>query len=264
LYVIDNKSSDNSLKETDRLSRIVDFKTIILPQPENGGVAKGNNIGIKTALKDGCDYVLLSNNDIVLEKDTIETLLNGMLIHKATMAVPKIYYWNTDKIIWMAGGDFIWAKGYTSQRGCKEVDSGKYDEDAPIGYAPTCFMLIKSDTFSKVGLMDEKYFVYLDDTDFVWRATKKNAEKLFFIKDSTLYHKVSFSTGGGLSDFGLRYISRNRVYFCLKNFTILHIMVVFSYLLFRYLLKDIWVFNNKRANLIFNSYLEGVKLYYRQ
>lgn len=260
LYVIDNKSSDNSLKETDRLSRIVDFKTIILPQTENGGVAKGNNIGINAALLDKCEYVLLANNDIVLENDAIEKLLEGLFRNGATMAVPKIYYWGTDKIIWMAGGDFIWKAGITCHRGEKQKDTGEFNEDININYAPTCFMLISSDVFGRIGMMDEKYFVYFDDSDFVWRSVKEGTEKLFYISGSVIWHKVSVSTGGEESDFSIKYFSRNRIYFARKHFSLFHRLVVYIYVFSRMLFIEVRLRDKSKILLKLRSLIEGFRL----
>ena len=261
LYVIDNKSSDNSLEEADRLSQTVDFKSVMLPQEENGGVARGNNIGIKAALDDRCDYVLLANNDIVLESDTIEKLLEGMNRYGVTMAVPKIYVWGKENLIWAVGGKFLWLKGTTKHIGARVIDEGQFDYDYPITYAPTCFMLINANIFLQYGMMDEKFFVYYDDTDFVWRTVKIGKEKMYYIYSSRIYHKVSFSTGGTLSDFAIKFFNRNQIYFVMKHFGWFHRFVVFSFLLTKLLLKDIWRFDKKQINLMLNSYRESFLLY---
>ena len=90
------------------------------------------------------------------------------------------------------------------------------DEEKLITYSPTCFMLINSEVFSTVGFMDEKYFVYWDDTDFVYRCIFLNNLKLLYIPNSTLQHKVSYSSGED-SDFGAYYMMRNRIYFAKKH-----------------------------------------------
>ena len=94
LYVVDNNSPDNSLEKSKKLAKNCFFKTIFIENSDNYGVAKGNNIGIKKSLEDGCDYVLLSNNDIYLENNTIELLLKNVKNDNAKLAVPKIYYYN--------------------------------------------------------------------------------------------------------------------------------------------------------------------------
>jgi len=216
LYIIDNKSPDNSLIISKKLSQNVNFETIIIENSENFGVAKGNNIGIKQALKDNCDRILLSNNDVVLEADTINLLLKGMIEENASMSVPKIYIYKSDKI-WCAGGGFDHKRGATFHRGIGELDSGKYDKREFVEYTPTCFMLIMKAVFERVGYMDEKYFVYFDDTDFLYRAIVKNKESLVYIPESTIQHNESNSTGGLYSLFSIFFMNRNRLYFAYKN-----------------------------------------------
>ena len=65
LYIVDNLSPDNSLSRAKSLGKKVDFECVYIENGQNFGVAKGNNIGIKAALKDGCNYILLSNNDSI-------------------------------------------------------------------------------------------------------------------------------------------------------------------------------------------------------
>lgn len=67
LYLVDNNSNDLSVSKGREYSGKVDFECKWLLQNENVGVAEGNNIGIKAALADGCNYILLSNNDVVLQ-----------------------------------------------------------------------------------------------------------------------------------------------------------------------------------------------------
>lgn len=172
LYIVDNLSPDNSLSRAKSLGGKVDFECVYIENDQNFGVAKGNNIGIKAALKDGCNYILLSNNDIVLNSNTIENLLSGIVSYKADLAVPKIYFWNTNKLLWMAGGKFRWLQGTTLHFGFRQPDSAKFNQLKAIEYAPTCFMLIKSKIFKEIGYMDEVYFVYYDDSDFLWRVRK--------------------------------------------------------------------------------------------
>jgi GT2 family glycosyltransferase len=77
-------------------------------------------------------------------------------------------------------------------------------------------MLIKTSVFSLIGMMDEKYFVYHDDSDFCYRLLKQNIEILYFPK-TVLIHKVSSLTGGSKTNFSIYYMSRNAMYFAKKN-----------------------------------------------
>jgi GT2 family glycosyltransferase len=98
-----------------------------------------------------------------------------------------------------------------------QPDRGQYDRASYTGYAPTCFLLIDAAVFATVGLMDEAYFVYYDDTDFMWRLRSRGL-RVRYEPGAIVQHKVSTSTGGGESPFTAYYSNRNRVYFIRKNF----------------------------------------------
>lgn len=217
LYIIDNASTDNSVRISYELAEKVSFKCVFFEEKQNWGIAKGNNIGISAALKDKCDYILLSNNDIILKSDTIEILIHSIISKNTSLAVPKIYYYGTNKI-WQAGGKFDLLRAQTPHFGYKIEDEGQFDIQGFVEYSSTCFILIKADIFKKIGLMDETYFVYYDDSDFIYRCTKKNHEKILYTPKSIIEHKVSVSTKEG-SDFFIRMIFRNRILFIRKNYT---------------------------------------------
>ncbi|MCD7962947.1 MAG: glycosyltransferase family 2 protein [Rikenellaceae bacterium] len=259
LYVVDNKSPDNSLELTKSLSSKMDFRTVVIENEDNYGVAKGNNIGIKEALKDGCEYILLSNNDVVLEPQTIESLLSGLENSETDMAVPKIFYHGTD-LIWAAGGKFTYYNGSTKHFGGRKKDDGRYDKQRKVSYSPTCFMIIKREVFEKVGFMDENYFVYYDDTDFIWRC-RENGVELFYLPQSVVYHKESTSTGGQKSDFVIYYMERNRIYFTLKNIGGLQSVMVKLYNVVHNNLRKPFVLDKKQLELARKAQKEGRELH---
>ena len=238
LYVVDNKSPDKSLEKSKELAKMVSFKTVFIENEGNYGVAKGNNIGIKAALEDGCSYVLLSNNDIKLNADTIENLMFSVNEDNALLAVPKIYYYGTN-LIWCAGGTFDKSTGTTRHFHVREEDQGQCNDKKIVPYAPTCFMVISRKVFEQIGFMDEQYFVYFDDTDFMYRAYQAKIP-LYYYPNSTLDHKESVSTGHK-SAFSLYYLMRNIIIFnnkyrsklylifiILRNFAYLSIVIAFS------------------------------------
>lgn len=260
LYVIDNNSSDNSLGLSKQLAQKVFFRTFFIVSKENGGVAKGNNWGIQAALKDGCDMVLLSNNDTVLYPNTISSLLEDKQKHNAPLAVPKIYSFDESKL-WFAGGRFYHYKGSTRHFGEGESDHGQFDIAKQIDYAPTCFILIDKNVFTIVGLMDEKYFAYYDDTDFVYRCNMKN-QKLFYLPSSKLIHKEGASSGGQKSYFSLYYSSRNCIYFSLKHYSLIHNVFIWIYRLSLILFKKIFTDKFSTIKTMLKGHMAGFKLYY--
>lgn len=216
LYIINNASPDNSLSLIRSMTSRIPFKIVVFDEPENWGIAKGNNIGISAAINDGCDLVLLSNNDLVLESTAIENLLIGLYEHNASMATPKNYYWGTN-MIWATTGSFNYIRGCTLHDGAQQEDKGQSEEPKFCKYTPTCFVLIKKEVFDRVGLMDENYFVYYDDTDFMYRATMRGTETIIYIPSSIVRHKESVCTGGNQSDFTIKALAKNSIYFIRKN-----------------------------------------------
>lgn len=220
LFAIDNASADDSLR---LLREWGDKRLRIIPNSDNRGVAGGNNQGIKAALKAGCASVLLINNDTCFEPTLIADLDAGLMRHAVDMTCPKIMYYDEPNRIWAAGGGFqLWWGSRSFHCGEGEVDHGQFEHPRLVPYVPTCCVLIRKEVFENVGLMDERYFVYWDDTDFMFRA-KRRGVKLLYLPTVKLLHKVGSLTGGGDNDspFAVRFGTRNSLLFMLKHFGIL-------------------------------------------
>lgn len=220
LYVIDNSKTDSGCHISRELAAQYGIDAEIHFNDANVGVARGNNQGIERALRDGCEHVLLANNDIEFENPALLVNLVAQMVERQLAAiVPKIYFYGLDRKIWFAGGRFSVLRATTPHFGEGEEDRGQYDAVSLIDYAPTCFMLIRASVFEQIGKMDEKYFVYYDDSDFLWRM--KQAElPVGFSAHEIVLHKVSYSTGGGVSEFSLFYGARNRIYFIRKHYSL--------------------------------------------
>jgi GT2 family glycosyltransferase len=91
-------------------------------------------------------------------------------------------------------------------------------------------MLLDSAVFAEIGMMDERYFVYYDDSDFVWRMSRHGL-RIRYAPNAVVLHKVSTSTGGELSPFSLYYTNRNRLYFIRKNLSGMQKAVAFLYMM---------------------------------
>jgi GT2 family glycosyltransferase len=260
LYVVDNASADKTLAALDGY---VDPRINVVANKENTGVAEGNNQGIRLAMKIGCDFVLLINNDTEFGADLIEVMLSAIERHDAEMLVPKMMFFEPKNMIWCAGGYFKRWLGYsTGHYGEGELDHGQFDAAMPIKYAPTCCMLIRSTVFDKVGLMDPRYFVYYDDTDFCWRAGELGI-RFWYDPVGPLYHKVSSLTGGNQSEFAIKYATRNKVYFALKNLGVVQVgycLVVYQLI---FLLKLLCGRDPLKVYFMkFKSYARGIALYF--
>lgn len=215
LYLVDNSPSLPSDKIIeDSVTRNIITRYQHIKNSENVGVAEGNNIGIRQALADACSHIILLNNDIELEQDFVFSHMLALCERGEKIIVPRIFYYNSRKL-WMAGGTMNRWRALGIHFGDGKDDAPEYQIAKYITYAPTCFMLIESSVFKTVGLMDEKYFAYYDDTDFVFRAMKAGY-KMFYEPALTVLHKVSSSTGSDTT-FYVYYSNRNKIYFIRKN-----------------------------------------------
>lgn len=209
IILVDNNSSDGSVEDIRKTYNDI----IIIETGENSGVAKGNNIGIRKALEIGCEYILLLNNDTEVEENMLSNMLNKA--DKDIMVTCKMYFYNNKNKIWCAGGKIHWNKGITSHHGENQDDIGQFNESKFVEFTPTCCLLVHKDVFKKIGLMDENYFMYYDDTDFIARCSM-NGIKLWYESSAVLWHKVSSTSGGNKSSISVYYSDRNRLYFINK------------------------------------------------
>lgn len=214
LFAVDNASQDNTLH---LLQECNDERLRVIGNLDNRGVAAANNQGIRAALEAGCQTVLLINNDTEFPEDLFARLYIALDENQYDMTTGKMLYFDPSDLIWCAGGwlnrkRFFGALHY----GMGEKDVGQYNEARRVTYAPTCCLLVRRSVFDRVGMMDSKYFVYSDDVDFLYRCLQQNLS-LWYIPDAKLYHKVSSLTGGDDSEFAIRYMTRNRMYFLRKH-----------------------------------------------
>ncbi|KJY79060.1 glycosyltransferase family 2 protein [Vibrio nigripulchritudo] len=245
LYLVDNSSDKQVLTHAVALSKKLDLNIKIIDNNgENVGVAKGNNQGIKQALRDGCDIIGLVNNDLIFnDRDIFSKLVKSLEID--SIVSPKIRSY-PDKSIWYEGGYFDMNRGTTPHKISKN--------GALLPYAPTCFLWLNKEVFETVGYMDEWYFAYYDDSDFVYRSLKKGFT-LFVSKEAEIYHKVSSSTGGPQSDFCIYYGNRNRIYFIRKN--IKKLMPLFFTVLSRFvILRNLKL---KQSKLLIKAVCDGFR-----
>lgn len=217
--IVDNASKDN----------LKSLKAEIIRNDKNLGFAEGNNIGIKYALSKGADHILLLNNDTLVDRDFLKELVFAIEKNsKFGIAVPKIYFAkghefhknrykkeDLGRVIWYAGGEIDWKNAIASHIGVDEVDRGQFDKETNTEFATGCCMLIRKEVFGKVGLLDKKYFLYYEDSDFSQRVLKDGYE-IKFVPQAVLWHKNAGSSGGSGSELQDYYITRNRMLFGMR------------------------------------------------
>ena len=269
LYVVDNSSNDSTLSI---LSKANDSRIVVIENKTNFGVAKANNQGIIKAIEDGCNQVLIINNDVEFETALIEKLIKTQQENNCSLVTPKMMYFNSPNNIWYAGSWFIKKKGYLPlHRGMKELDRGQYDEIVEVEYTPTCCLLAKKEVFQHIGMMDEKYFVYFDDTDFSYRVWKDGRHKMFYYPYVKFYHKVGALTKSFNKDakkiyrgnFFLKQNTRNHIYFLKKIggiFAYGFIVWLFFKNNIRFIINPQIKNNFTTWRLINKSYFEGLRM----
>lgn len=258
LLMIDNSPCDETRCLIESLNNVYKLSLLHIEMESNIGVAAGNNVGINAAFNNGCEDIILLNNDIVFNNSSLfDTLHHLSIFH--SIIVPKIYYYKTN-VIWYAGGLMRRWFGFVKHIGIGKTDSNNYFNTASYTeYAPTCFAYIKKEVLNKAGLMDEKYFVYVDDTDFMYRASLQK-KYIWFEPSITIEHKVSQSTGGQTSDFSLYYDTRNKIYFSKKFNNIFYLtssFIAICTLSFVFALKANRI---SAIKMVYKAIIDGIKM----
>ncbi len=223
VLVIDNASKNESVEEIRKA-----FPSInMIENPINTGFSGGCNEGMRYALDNGADYVLLLNNDTTVDQNFVSELYKSIQPEEIGGVVPKIYFekgneYHKDKykkeelgkIIWYAGGIMDWKNLIGHNKGVDEVDRGQYDKTCATELATGCCFMIKASVLKKVGVFDDNYFLYYEDADLCERI-KKAGKKIFYTPTAIIWHKNAGSSGSGsvLQDY---YITRNRMLFGMR------------------------------------------------
>ena len=193
--VVDNASTDGSPERVRAAFPGVE----LLVLPENRRFAGGNNEGLRRALAAGADAVMLLNNDVVADPKLLEKLLAALAEQPgAGAAAPLIYFAPPSDRIWYGGGRCRPWLAHSSHRGLRERDRGQYRSIEETGYLTGCCLLATAEAWKKVGLLDERYFIYAEDADWCLRA-RAAGFRLLFVPTARLWHRVSASSGGGMN-----------------------------------------------------------------
>jgi GT2 family glycosyltransferase len=189
IIVVDNGSEDGSPSVIRQEFREV----VVLENGENLGHPIALNIGMEYALKRGADYVCLMDNDIVAETQMLQKLV-AVAESDAEIAAtgPTIYYYDSPDTVWCVGVMVDMKVGDSWQVHAERNVSEILDSQpcSPVDMIPSCALLIKRAALEAVGLMDPRYFVYYNDTDWCIRAIAQGW-KIVHVSAAKLWHKIS-------------------------------------------------------------------------
>jgi GT2 family glycosyltransferase len=209
LVVVDNASSDGSPEEIARLFP----KAQLIRNDENLGITGGHNAGIRHCEERGFDYVLFLNNDTVVEADLLDRLVG--VADDRIMVAPKTYLYGRRPLLDDAVGDFDWWRGVWRGWLYAKPEPSDFGRRQP-NMASLCCLLVPAGVFRDAGLMDERFFMYYDDFDFVQRA-KEAGYRLRLEVGAVVHHRKAASSGGVDSPFKAYYATRNRLYLMRKH-----------------------------------------------
>lgn len=212
IVLVDNGSSDGS----EEALRTMFPEIKLIQTGANLGYAGGNNAGIRYAIQEGADYIWLLNNDTVVAPDSLGAL-TAMAETDQTigMAGSKIVSYSKPSRILYAGGRIDMATGETEHIGYGCEDSGLYDQPCDTDYITGCSMLVGRRLIEDIGLMDEAYFLYFEETEWCVRAANRGY-RLVYAPRSVVSHKESVSVRR-FENLPIYYLTRNRLHFLQRN-----------------------------------------------
>ena len=211
LIVVDAASHDGSADEIARRCP----QAHLVRCEENVGIARGNNIGAEICRERGFDYILFINNDTSHEPDLLRVLVDAA--GQRTMTVPRILYAHDRRLISTHAGDFDWNLGLFRNTHHGKPDGPATRQRRELRTASFCCMLVPTGAFADVGPLDERFFMYYEETDFLRRALEAGY-RLLYVPEAVVYHQESASSGGGwMTPFKLYYATRNRLFLVRKH-----------------------------------------------
>lgn len=220
LLVVDNASSDGSPAAI--AARFPQVEQVI--NPGNLGFAAGMNAGLRHALAQGADYTLLANNDTTLAPDALDRLVRAADHYGADLVTPAIYYDGDRSRIWWLGGDLrpllLEIRPYhAAPRGARSsanAADGAEPQPFLVDFITGCGMLISRRCLEAVGLFDERFFMYYEDSDYCLRAKRAGMRALVEPR-ALMYHKVATSSGGSDSPNERYQVARSSVQYFRKH-----------------------------------------------
>ena len=195
VIVVDNCSDGD---DAEVLKRQFDGYIHLICNDKNYGCAEGFNTGIRHVMEDcNSDYILLMNNDVVVDPGFLDHLVEMAESDEQIGVVePKVYYYDyhgRKDVIWSAGGSVRWwAPKIPHQLGQNDSDVSKYQTTTTVDWVSGAVFLLKRRLAEEIGLLDPWYFLGHEDVDYCLRA-KKQGYQIVYVPSATVWHKVGVS-----------------------------------------------------------------------
>lgn len=196
------------------LSHQVPSSALVLRLPVNEGFARGCNIGIDAAISQlGADFVLLLNNDTVVHSGLLTSLVVRALADPDTAIVgARTYDLGANRLQFTLGHVDLW-RGRAYNRGNGQEDVGQFAETRETEFVQGACFLIRSSALNQIGVLDETFFAYWEETDLCLRA-RECGFKVVYEPNAVVWHHAGRSSA---SHQKLYYLLRNNIYFMRKH-----------------------------------------------
>lgn len=182
--VLDNASTDGSVEAIRAQFPAVQ----IIALQDNRGYAGNNNVGIEAAMAQGADWVFVLNEDTVLAPDCLEQMVAAGSQDAATGIVgPMVYHFDEPDVIQSAGGALgpNWDSVHLNQN---QVDDGRFYQPTEVDWISGCAILVRREVIEQVGMLDERFFYYWEETEWCLRA-RKQGWRIMHVPQAKLWHK---------------------------------------------------------------------------
>ncbi len=208
ILVLDNASQDG----TPTAVRAAFPDVTVIENGANLGFAAGNNVGLRYALTRGYDYALLLNNDTEVAPDFLSQMITTAESDSMIGVVgPMIYYHAQSDVIWSAGGRIDWRRGTSTMRGIGEGDRGQYPLSTEVDFVTGCALLIRREALERAGLLDERFFMYYEETEWCVRI-RRAGFRILHEPTAHLWHKIPLADRVDKPSVAY-YMTRNRLLF---------------------------------------------------
>ncbi|MHB8510916.1 MAG: glycosyltransferase family 2 protein [Actinomycetota bacterium] len=201
--VVDNDSGDGS---AERLAGAL-TDIVLVRNASNLGYAGGNNVGIRRALSDGADAVLILNNDLKVESGCVKSLEAALQENAWGMAGPLSYLADSDVVDFFTGRVLL-DHAALLVPGRDERRGDRFGRDKTSEYLTGSALLVRKNVFDSIGLFDERFFLVWEDVDFSVRATRAGF-LLGATPNAIVRHARSITFGGEESPLQRYFFVRN-------------------------------------------------------
>lgn len=239
VIVVDNGSEQESL---DYLTERFDWP-VYVQNEENRGFTGGNNPGIRTALDMDAEWVLLLNNDTVVDEGFLTDLIaeSRNLPTEAGIVTPMIQTYDSGEV-WSSGA---YVNGWTGRTAHRTGPMREFDGPYRVDYAVGAAMLVSAIIFRECGLLDDDFFIYYEETEFCTRA-RHHGWEVWFVPVTGVHHKESVEYS--FNPFREYYFTRNRWLFVRKTQPLHRRVFFYPYFFLRWVLLQMTYFLVMRRN----------------